>query len=272
MPELPDIQVYAEKIAERFGGEVLESAEVHGKYTLKTQDPPLSSLFGTRLESTERLGKQVALWFEGERWALIHLMLSGRFRALEPGKSPPGAITMATFRFETGTLVLTEASRMKRASLHLGMGRPSLEAHRPSGLDPLAATAADFRKILTGRAANIKGLLTNQKVFAGVGGAYSDEILFAARVSPFASAKDLSEDRIDALHAATREVLTEALGRLRTRFKDSFPGAGDVTAFREEHKVHGRAGEPCAVCGNPVQAVEKGPHRETNYCPVCQPG
>jgi formamidopyrimidine-DNA glycosylase len=228
-------------------------------------------LNGLEPAAVGRLGKRIVVSFAGDLHLVIHLMIAGRLRWAEPGARPPGKIGLAAFDFPAGTLLLTEASGKKRASIHVVRGRRALAAHDPGGIDVLEAGAPEFRAALLRENHTLKRALTDPRLFGGIGNAYSDEILHAARLSPVALTSRLDAGEIRRLHEATRQVLRQWIGILRQRFRDRFPGPGDVTAFRPEFAVHGRYRQPCPVCGRPVQRIRYA-ENETNYCPQCQTG
>jgi formamidopyrimidine-DNA glycosylase len=216
-----------------------------------------------------RIGKRIALAFDGELFLVVHLMIAGRLRWLEPGAKAPARITLARFEFPRGTLALTEAGTKRRASLHVVRGKAALAALDPGGLDVLACDAADFGARLRSESHTVKRALTDPTLFSGIGNAYSDEILHRARLSPLALTGKLSDDEVARLFAATRDVLGEWTARLRAEAARGFPE--NVTAFRPEMAVHGRFGKPCPACGAPVQRIVYA-ENECNYCARCQTG
>ncbi|HVL36695.1 MAG TPA: DNA-formamidopyrimidine glycosylase family protein, partial [Burkholderiales bacterium] len=221
---------------------------------------------GRRVGSVGRVGKRIVIGLEGELYLVLHLMVAGRLRWTE---RPPPRIALALFEFESGTLALTEAGTRRRASLHLVQGEAALRALDPGGLEPLAADAQAFAERLKRENHTLKRALTDPRLFAGIGNAYSDEILHRARLSPFAMTQALSEPEVRQLHFATRSVLSEWIERLRREAGEAFPEK--VTAFREAMAVHGRYGKPCPDCGAPVQRIVYA-ENETNYCARCQTG
>lgn len=269
MPELPDLTVYVEAIGRRFGGQALGRLRTMHVFVLRTSDPPRAALDGKRLVGVRRLGKRIVLAFEDDLFAVVHLLLAGRFRVVPRSKKPPGRIALAAFEFGEESLVLTEAGTTRRASIHLVRGEAALAAHDPGGVEPLGATAAEFRAALTREEHTLKRALTDPRLVAGIGNAYSDEILHRARLSPLARVSSLDDAAWARLHEATRGVLVEWTERLRAEAGEGFPE--EVTAFREGMAVHGRHGEPCPVCAAPVQRIVHG-EREANYCPGCQTG
>ena len=269
MPELPDVEVYVELLRERLVGQVLEAVRVKSLFVVRSVDPPISAVVGKRVRDVRRLGKRVVFVFEDDLFLVVHLMIAGRFRWAKRGASTAGKIGLAAFDFADGTLLLTEASQKKRASLHLVRGEAAVAAHHAGGIEPLECDLAAFTAALTRENHTLKRVLTDPHVFSGIGNAYSDEILHAARLSPVKQTGKLSGEEIARLHHATRATLTRWLDALRTEFADHFPGPGEITAFRPGFAVHGRYREPCPVCGKPVQRIRYADN-ETNYCAVCQ--
>lgn len=267
MPELPDVALYCEAIAERVLGHRLERVRIIGPSLLRTVDPPAGALEGRMAVEVRRLGKRIAIGFEGDLWLVLHLMIAGRLHWKERGAKIPARRGLAAFDFENGTLLLTEASSQKRATLHIAAEGPALRAIDPGGLEPLAATRDEFARALRIENHTLKRSLTDPWLFSGIGNAYSDEILHRARLSPVKWTQRLTDDEIDRLFAATREVLAEWTQRLREQAGGAFPEK--VTAFRKEMAVHGRFGKPCPVCGTAVQRIRYADN-ETNYCPRCQ--
>jgi len=269
MPELPDITVYLEALERRVPGRTLETIRILDVFVLRTAVPPVDSLGGRKVTGLLRLGKRLALGFEGDRWLVIHLMIAGRLHWTEAGKAPGARQALAQLSFASGTLTLTEAGTKHRASLHVVDGAAGLAAHDPGGLDVLACTGAEFAAALTRGNHTLKRALTDPHCFSGIGNAYSDEILHAARLSPVTLARKLSAGEIARLHAAVRDQLALWTGRLRREAGAGFPEK--VTAFRPEMAVHGKFGQPCPVCGTAVQRIRYA-ENEVNYCPRCQTG
>ncbi len=268
MPELPDITVYIEALERRLIGARLEQTRISHPFLLRTFDPPITALHGRRVIALRRLGKRIAVGFEGDQWLVLHLMIAGRLHWLDstsPKKGQGGAL--ASFVFDTGTLTLTEAGTKRRASLSLFPSSERLASTDAGGLEVLGASLEEFRARLLAENHTLKRSLTDPRTFSGIGNAYSDEILHRARLSPTALTQKLSPDSIRRLYEATREVLTEWIGRLRVQAREAFPEK--VTAFRPEMAVHGRFGKPCPVCGTAVQRIRYA-ENETNYCPRCQ--
>lgn len=269
MPELPDVTVYTERIDAVAAGHVLQRVRIVNPFVLRTAVPPIASLDGRRLERVRRLGKRIVLDFEGGLHLVLHLMRAGRLRWLAPGAKLPGKMALAALDFDTGSLVFTEAGTRRRASMHLVEGDAALVAFDAGGLEVLDADLAAFTARLRSENHTLKRSLTAPHLMSGIGGAYSDEILHRARLSPIAHSKDLADEEIERLYHAVREVLKEWTVRLRAEAGDSFPEK--VTAFRDGMAVHGRFGQPCPVCGTPVQRIVYA-DTETNYCPRCQTG
>jgi len=271
MPELPDVTIYLEALESRVIGQPLERVRLASPFVLRSVDPPLSALVGQPVETLRRLGKRIVFCFPGELYLVIHLMIAGRLRWERRGSKPPGRIGLAAFDFPTGTLLLTEASPKKRAALYAVRGAAALAAHDPGGLEVLEASIDEFRTALRRENHTLKRALTDPHLFSGIGNAYSDEILHAARLSPVQLTSKLVEAEIERLYHATQTTLRRWIAALRAEFGDRFPGAGEVTAFRPDFAVHGRFGKPCPVCGGPVQRIRYA-ENETNYCPACQTG
>ena len=269
MPELPDIVVYLECLHPRVMGRALEKVRLTSPFLMRTADPPLSSAEGKTVRGLRRLGKRIVFELEDELFLVLHLMIAGRLHWKKPGAKPPGRIGLAAFDFPGGTLLLTEASTKKRASLHLVRGEARLAEHRPGGLEVLDADRDAFRAALRRENHTLKRALTDPHLFSGIGNAYSDEILHRARLSPLTWTSRLCEDEVGRLYDAARAVLGEWLTRLRAATGDGFPEK--VTAIRQGTAVHGRFGQPCPVCGTAVQRIVYA-ENETNYCPRCQAG
>jgi formamidopyrimidine-DNA glycosylase len=269
VPELPDVMVYLDALRPRIVGARLERVRLLTPFLLRSVDPPLSAVAGRTVIGLRRLGKRLVIALEDELFLVIHLMIAGRLHWKPAGARPPGKIGLAAFDFSTGTLTMTEAGTKKRASLDVVRGEAALRAHDPGGLEVLDAHLAAFRAALTAENHTLKRVLTDPRVFSGIGNAYSDEILHRARLSPVKLSQALGDDEIRRLHEATRAVLTEWIERLRREAGEEFPEG--VTAFRPEMAVHGRYGQPCPDCGAPVQRIVHADN-ETNYCARCQTG
>jgi formamidopyrimidine-DNA glycosylase len=269
VPELPDIVVYLEAIERAVGGQRLEGLRIASPFLVRSVDPPVSALEGRRLEGVRRIGKRIVFEFEGEHFAVLHLMIAGRLRRKPRGAKPPGRNGLAAFDFADATLVLTEAGTHKRASLHVVRGEAGLAEHDPGGLEVLDADLDAFAEALRRENHTTKRALTDPSLFSGIGNAYSDEILHRAQLSPVRLTQKLGDEDLRTLYAATREVLEEWIGRLRADVGDGFPDK--VTAFRPEMAVHGKFKQPCPVCGAPVQRIVYSKN-ESNYCARCQTG
>ena len=266
MPELPDLTVYIETLTARIVGTILARVKLLNPFLLRTAVPPIVAVDGKRVLRLERVGKRIVIVLEGELYLVLHLMIAGRLRWLEPKQKPPGRIALALLEFENGTLAFTEAGTKRRASLHLVT---SLQGIDPGGIEVMTATLQEFSARLTGENHTLKRCLTNPHLFSGIGNAYSDEILHRARLSPIAMTQKLSSEEIERLYEATQTTLRDWISRLRAEAKGDLPEK--VTAFREGMAVHGRFGKPCPVCGAPVQRIVFA-ENETNYCARCQTG
>jgi formamidopyrimidine-DNA glycosylase len=269
MPELPDITIYVEALAARVVGQPLVRVQITGPFLLRTVDPPIEAVARQPVVAVRRLAKRIVLCFPDELYLVVHLMIAGRLRWLERGAKPPGKITLAALEFPAGTLALTEASPKKRAALHVVRGEAALRALDAGGLEVLAADQGAFAAALRRENHTLKRALTDPHLFAGIGNAYSDEILHAARLSPVTLTSKLTNAEVERLYDATRATLTRWTNALRRQFAGRFPGPGEVTAFRPDFAVHGRFGEHCPTCGTAVQRIRYA-ENETNYCPRCQ--
>lgn len=268
MPELPDIELYRSCLEERIVGQQVLGITILRPFFLRTFDPPVDALVGRTVETVRRLGKRLVLGFDEDTFAVVHLMIAGRLRWQEK-PIPAGKIGLATVKFPNGTLAITEASSRKRASLHIVCGREGLAELDPGGIDIAATTSERFAEVLRSENRTLKRALTNPRNFDGIGNAYSDEILFAARLSPVRLTSALSDEEVARLRTAAVDTLRDWTEKLRAEFEGKFPGPGQVTAFRPNFNVHGRFGLPCRVCGRPVQRIQYA-ENETNYCAVCQ--
>jgi formamidopyrimidine-DNA glycosylase len=266
VPELPDIDAYVVHLQRRIAGAVLEHVRISSPFVLRSVDPPVRQVEGKTVRGIFRMGKRVVLELEGDLAVVIHLMIAGRLRWRERGAKVPGKLGLAGFDFTTGTLLLTEASTKKRASLHLVRGREALLAMDPGGIDPLVAAFEGFASALRRENHTVKRALTDPRLFSGIGNAYSDEILWAARLSPVRLTQKMTDDEIASLRDATRETLASWRDKLIAE-GDEFPEK--VTAFREGMAVHGRYRQPCPACGSPVQRIAYA-ENEANYCAKCQ--
>lgn len=269
MPELPDVEVYLERMRALIGGATLQRVRIASPFVLRSVDPPISETQAKRVVSFERIGKRIVVGLEDDLFLVVHLMIAGRFRWRKPAAPIPKGNGLAAFDFEPGTLILTEAGKKRRASLHVVRGRESLSAFDRGGLEISRANLASFRQALQRDNHTLKRALTDQSVLSGIGNAYSDEILLRARLSPFKQTQSLDDDELAALFEATRSTLDEWTERLRAETGNGFPEK--VTAFREGMAVHGRYRRPCPVCGAPVQRIVYASN-ESNYCARCQTG
>jgi formamidopyrimidine-DNA glycosylase len=269
VPELPDVELYIECLGPRVVGQRLERVRLATPFLLRSVEPPLDAFQGRVVDGVRRLGKRIVLDLGDEHFLVVHLMIAGRFRWRPPGAKIPGEVGLGAFDFRSGTLLLTEASPKKRASLHAVLGRAALAVHDPGGLEVLDADLEAFRAALVRENHTLKRTLTDPRVLSGIGNAYSDEILHRARLSPIRLTQQLEDAEVARLYDATRATLRGWLERLRRETGDAFPE--NVTAFRPEMAVHGRYGEPCPDCGAPVQRIVYA-ENETNYCARCQTG
>jgi formamidopyrimidine-DNA glycosylase len=271
MPEYPDIVVYIEALEKRIRGHRLERVLVASPFLLRTAVPPLSSVEGKQVVALRRLGKRICVGLENDFWLVLHLMIAGRLHWKESaGTAKRSKRDLATFEFDNGRLTLTEAGTQRRASLHVVQGEEGLKDLDPGGLEIFELTdARAFAAALQSTNHTLKRALTDPRLFSGIGNAYSDEILFEARLSPVKLTQKLASDELDQLYTATRTTLTRWVERLREETGTGFPEG--VTAFRKDMAVHGRYKQPCLRCGAQIQRIRYASN-ETNYCPVCQTG
>jgi formamidopyrimidine-DNA glycosylase len=269
VPELPDIEVYLDALRERIEGRKLLGIRLGSPFLLRSVDPPIADAVGRRITALRRLGKRIVFELEDDLYLVLHLMIAGRLRWNDPGAKLPGKLGLAAFDFEPGSLIVTEASKKKRASLHVVRGSAGLHEHDPGGIDPLTSDAKEFAAALCAKTHTLKRALTDPSILSGVGNAYSDEILHAARLSPFKRTDRIDSDELERLRLAIVQVMHDWLTRLREERGKGFPMK--VTAFREGMAVHGRYGEPCPVCASPVQRLVYAAN-EANYCATCQTG
>ena len=269
MPELPDVVVYLEAMERYIGGQVIEKARVMSVSLLRSYEPPVHEVEGRRVVGFRRMGKRLVWELEDELLMVFHLMITGRFKWRKLGSIPPRKTGHAAFDFENGTLILTEQSSKKRASLHIHRGHDELSRHDRGGVEPLEVDLEGFRKALFRENRTLKRALTDPRIFSGIGNAYSDEILHRARLSPVRHTRKLTEGEVKRLYGATRSSLTEWIDRLRAEVGEGFPEK--VTAFRPEMVVHGKYGQSCLDCGEPVRRIVYSSN-ETNYCAGCQTG
>ena len=271
MPELPDVVVYLEALERHVAGKRLERVTLFSPFVLRSVDPPIDAITGQTVQSTRRIGKRIVLAFADDVFLVLHLMIAGRLRWRAPdqklgiGKK----LILATFTFEHGALLFTEASSKKRASMQLVRGQAALHALNPGGIEPLDATREQFHEALTRENHTVKRSLTDPHLFSGIGNAYSDEILHAAKLSPLKQTRTLRDEEFERLYEATRATLLLWVERLRAETGGGFPEK--VTAFRDQMAVHGRFKQPCPVCGSPVQRIVYA-ENECNYCATCQTG
>lgn len=271
MPELPDVVVYIEALKTRIVGDRLERLHVLNPFVLRSVEPSIDSIQSKAVLDVWRAGKRIVMAFEDDLYVVVHLMIAGRFRWREHGRKPGFGpkLTLASFEFTSGTLFLTEASSQKRASIQLVRGLAAVRALDPGGLEPLEATLEQFREALSAENRTLKRALTDPHLLSGIGNAYSDEILHAARLSPLKLTRSLSDGESARLYDATRATLLVWIDHLRKELGSGFPEK--VTAFRPDMAVHGRFRQPCPVCGAPIQRIVYA-HNECNYCPRCQTG
>ena len=272
MPELPDIVIYLEALEQRVLDQTLERVQLASPFLLRTAVPPLSSVEKRKVIALRRLGKRICFGLEGDHWLVLHLMIAGRLHwhpgPIKLSRSPKNR-GLAAFQFSNGTLSLTEAGSQRRASLHLVAGEEGLQRLNPGGVEVFEIDEGRFAEVLTSANHTLKRALTDPRLFSGIGNAYSDEILFAAQLSPIALTQKLTPDQIVRLFVATRATLTKWVDLLRADAGGKFPEK--VTAFRKDMAVHGRFHEPCVRCGAKIQRIRYAAN-ETNYCPVCQTG
>jgi formamidopyrimidine-DNA glycosylase len=269
VPEFPDLELYLHALRSRIVGERLEAVRIASPFILRSIDPPIDAVVGRTVNGLRRLGKRIVWEMQDELFLVFHLMIAGRLQWKDRGTKITAKIGLAAFDFPTGTLMLTEAGSRRQASLHIVRGESALEAHDPGGLEVVDSKFEDFRAWLTRENHTLKRALTDPRLLSGIGNAYSDEILHAARLSPMQLTSQLTAEEIERLHATAMETLRRWRDALIAETGDKFPAK--VTAFREAMAVHGRYGKPCPVCGTPVQRIRYA-NNEANYCPECQTG
>ena len=269
MPELPDITAYIDALEPQIVGQPLEHVRVVSAFLLRTARPPVAAVEGRIVRELRRIGKRIAIGVEGDLWLVLHLMIAGRLHWRPPGAKLAGRNNLAAFDFPNGSLVLTEAGSKRRASLHLFAGEEALRSIDPGGIDVLSSDLNSFRTALTVENRTLKRALTDPRILSGIGNAYSDEILHAAQLSPIALTHKLQPDEWERLYHATHKTLELWIERLRNEAQAGFPEK--VTAFRKDMAVHGRYGQPCPRCGEPIQRIRYADN-ETNYCAGCQTG
>jgi formamidopyrimidine-DNA glycosylase len=269
MPELPDIVTYINALKPRISGERLTRVRIASTFLLRTAEPPIREVEGCVVRDLRRIGKRIAIGVENDLWLVLHLMIAGRLHWRPPPASITGRNTLAAFDFPNGSLVLTEAGTKRRASLHVFRGEADLRSTDPGGIDIFESDLESFRAALTAENRTLKRALTDPRLVDGIGNAYSDEILHAARLSPIAMTRKLKPEEWERLFVAARQTLELWIGRLQTEAGAVFPE--NVTAFRKEMAVHGRYDQPCPRCGQKVQRIRYADN-ETNYCARCQTG
>jgi formamidopyrimidine-DNA glycosylase len=271
MPELPDITAYLSALEPRIVGQPLTHLRIASPFLLRTVHPPIEEFEGHNVRSLHRIGKRIAIEFDNGRWLVLHLMIAGRlhWRPLDKKPRPTlgGRNNLAAFDFPNGSLVLTEAGSKRRASLHLFPNEAAAREIDPGGIDVFTSSLEDFRAALTAENRTLKRALTDPRILSGIGNAYSDEILHAARLSPIQLTHKLTADQWQRLYTATRDTLNLWIARLNAEAARNFPEK--VTAFRDDMAVHGRFGQPCPTCGQPIQRIRYADN-ETNYCAQCQ--
>jgi formamidopyrimidine-DNA glycosylase len=269
VPELPDITAYITALEARIVGRVVERVVVTSPFLLRTYDPPLSTADGRTIIALRRIGKRIAIGLDNDLWLVLHLMIAGRLHWKAPNAKVSGRQALAGFYFADGTLTLTEAGSKRRASLHVVRGEEGLQSLDPGGIEIFSTDLAGFRAALTHENRTLKRALTDPTIVSGIGNAYSDEVLHAARLSPISLTHKLKDEEWVRLYTATCETLTLWIERLTIESRKNFPEG--VTAFRPEMTVHGRFGLPCPRCSSPVQRIRYADN-ETNYCAQCQTG
>jgi formamidopyrimidine-DNA glycosylase len=269
MPELPDISAYLVALDARLIGQRLDGVRLTSPFLLRTAEPPLALARGRTVRELRRIGKRIAIGLDGDLWLVLHLMIAGRLHWRPPGAKLSGHNQLAAFDFTAGSLVLTEAGTKRRAALHVIQGAESLGTLDAGGIDVLASDFKAFQAALSEENHTLKRALTDPRILSGIGNAYSDEILHAARLSPLLLTQKLDDEQWSRLYAATQETLRLWIDRLQAEASNGFPEK--VTAFRKEMSVHGRFGKPCPRCAEPVQRIRYA-DKETNYCARCQTG
>jgi formamidopyrimidine-DNA glycosylase len=269
MPELPDIAAYISALEPRIVGEPLEHVRLASPFLLRTVNPSVAAIEGRKVRELRRIGKRIAIGLEDDFWLVLHLMIAGRLHWRAAAAKLGGRNQLASFDFLQGSLVLTEAGAKRRASLHILKGEESLNSIDPGGIDAFASDLASFQAALTAENRTLKRALTDPRILSGIGNAYSDEILHTAQLSPITLTQRLSSAEWERLFFATRSTLQRWIDELRAEAVSKFPEK--VTAFRKDMAVHGRYGQPCPRCGDPIQRIRYADN-ETNYCARCQTG
>ena len=269
MPELPDISAYITALESRIVGEPIEHVRMASPFLLRTVNPPIASVEGREVRELRRIGKRIAIGLEGDLWLVLHLMIAGRLHWRPAGAKIGGRNNLAAFDFSNGSLVLTEAGAKRRASLHIFKGEESLSSIDPGGIDIFASDLSSFQAALTVENRTLKRALTDPRIVSGIGNAYSDEILHAAQLSPITLTRKLNAAEWERLFTASRTTLQRWINQLQAEARSKF--SEKVTAFRKDMAVHGRYGQPCPRCGDPIQRIRYADN-ETNYCARCQTG
>jgi formamidopyrimidine-DNA glycosylase len=267
MPELPDITIYIERLRELLLGHPLQRVRIRSPFLVRTFEPPIDSLTNKTVREFRRSGKRIVFCFDDDLYLVLHLMISGRLFWKPPGVALPGRRGLAAFDFDSGSLLLTEASTRKRASVHVFRGEAALAEIDRGGLEPLEISLAAFSERLHSENRTLKRALTDPRLFSGIGNAYSDEILHAAKLSPVTLTSRLDDEAVARLYQAVRSVLAHWIARTRQEVGAGFPE--NVTAFRDGMAVHGRFGKPCPACSTRVERIRYA-NNEVNYCPRCQ--
>jgi formamidopyrimidine-DNA glycosylase len=269
MPELPDVELYVHALGTRVIGQPLERLRLGNPFIVRTSEPTPDALAGKTVREIRRMGKRIVVGLDDDLWIVIHLMIAGRLRWREHGAAIPGKVGLAAFDFPTGTVIFTEAGSHRQASIHIVRGAAAVEAMNPGGVEIADIALDEFGARLREENHTLKRVLTDPHVFSGIGNAFSDEILHAARLSPLKLSQGLTDEEVEVLYHATRDVLAAWTTRLREETGEEFPEK--VTAYREGMAVHGRYGKPCPVCAAPVQRIVYA-RNEANYCSRCQTG
>jgi formamidopyrimidine-DNA glycosylase len=271
MPELPDITIYVEALRRHVVGANVLDVRLRSPFLVRSFEPPIDAIIGKSIDDVQRIGKRIVLAFEGDWFVVIHLMIAGRLLWRGTRAKIPAKIGLLALDFEHGSLILTEAGTKRRASIYVEGSRAALDTHDPGGLEVMDATLDGVAARLHSQNRTLKRALTDPRLFSGIGNAYSDEILHAAKLSPMLWTSRLDEEQIKRLHEAIQLVMVEWTDRLRKQFGERFPDKGEITAHRDDFAVHNRFGKPCPDCEAAVQRIRY-KDRETNYCPTCQTG
>jgi len=269
VPELPDVELYLHALAPRVIGQRIEAIRLGNPFIVRTYDPPAEAIVGQTVRTLRRMGKRIVFGLDGDLFVIVHLMIAGRFRWKERGVAIPNKVGLLALDFASGTLLLTEQGSKRQAAVHVVRGEAAVGEHDPGGLEVLTTDLAGFAQRLTAENHTLKRALTDPHIFSGIGNAYSDEILHAARLSPMKLTASLTDDEVERLFRTTRDTLRSWAERLKAETGDTFPEK--VTAFRPDMAVHGKFGKPCPLCGEPVQRIVYA-HNEANYCARCQTG